>query len=257
MIAIAKIGMSSYFTSFYYITKLKIMSKENFEAMQAAIEAIPASETKAPNMPVDKFIQEAADLNVWSTNDQAKLLAVGISQAFFDELSVREGALRHAQSLWMKQRYTKEEATRQWNEEAPQADTLRNELEHTFRFAFRTRPDLLERVRAIEDGTGHADMLQDLSDLSVLGKAHLPLLQAIGFDETKLDTAATLSTSLSLILASMNGERTDPNQAKIVRDQAYTHLKEVVDEIRAAGKFVFWKDASRLKGYKSRYFSNR
>jgi len=233
------------------------MSKENFEAMLAAIEAIPANETKTPNMPVDKYIQESADLSIWSTDDQAKLTVVGIPQVFFDELPVREGALRHAQSLWMKERYTKEEAARQWNEEALVADTLRNELEHTFRFAFRSRTDLLDRVHAIEEGTGHADMLQDLSDLSVLGKAHLPLLQAIAFDETKLDTAAALSESLSKVLATMNGERTDPNKAKFLRDQAYTHLKEVVDGIRAAGKFVFWKDEKRLKGYYSRYLNRR
>ena len=118
-------------------------------------------------------------------------------------------------------------------------DDLRNELEHSFRYAFRSRPDLLSRVAAIEDGTGHADMLQDLSDLSVLGKANLPLLQAISFDETKLDTAASLSDSLSEVLAIMNGERKDDDKSKFVRDQAYTLLTRMVKEIREAGKFVF------------------
>ncbi len=233
------------------------MSKENFEALQAGIEAIPASEIKTPNMPVDKYVQEAADLEVWSKEDQARLVAVGVPQAHFDELPTRAGALRYIQSLWMKERYSQEEATRQWNAEAPAADELRNELEHTFRFAFRKRPELLDKVKVIEAGSGHADMLQDLSDLSVLGTANLPLLQAIGFDATKLDTAAALSESLSTVLASMNGERTDPNKSKVLRDQAYTYLKTAVDEIRAAGKFVFWKDEKKLKGYYSAWWTKK
>ena len=31
-------------------------------------------------------------------------------------------------------------------------------------------------------------------------------------------------------------------------------MKELADEIRAAGKFVFWKDKTRYKGYTSPYW---
>lgn len=65
------------------------MSKENYETLQATIEAIADADTKIPNMPVDKFLQEAADLGVWSQEDQPKLLAIGLSQQLFDGLSVR------------------------------------------------------------------------------------------------------------------------------------------------------------------------
>ncbi|MEQ8471570.1 MAG: hypothetical protein RIC35_10305 [Marinoscillum sp.] len=39
------------------------------------------------------------------------------------------------------------------------------------------------------------------------------------------------------------------------RDKAYTFLKRAVDEIREAGKYVFWKDPKRLQGYRSLYHS--
>ena len=39
-----------------------------------------------------------------------------------------------------------------------------------------------------------------------------------------------------------------------MRDKAYTHLKQAVDEVRECGHYVFWRNEARLKGYSSRYF---
>jgi len=39
----------------------------------------------------------------------------------------------------------------------------------------------------------------------------------------------------------------------VVRDQAYTHLKQAVDAVRACGQYLFWRNDERLKGYASRY----
>jgi len=38
-----------------------------------------------------------------------------------------------------------------------------------------------------------------------------------------------------------------------IRGQAFTHLKEVVDLIRQCGQYAFWRNAGRLKGYRSNY----
>ena len=58
---------------------------------------------------------------------------------------------------------------------------------------------------------------------------------------------------MSKLLTAMNGDRADNNGSKKMRDKAYTYLKEAVDEIRAGGKYVFWKNEKRLKGYRSEY----
>jgi len=39
-----------------------------------------------------------------------------------------------------------------------------------------------------------------------------------------------------------------------MRDKAYTHLKQAVDQVRECGQYVFWRNEARLKGYGSRYF---
>ncbi|MGL1889837.1 MAG: hypothetical protein OCD76_25205 [Reichenbachiella sp.] len=232
------------------------MSKDSYDALLPEIETIADAATKIPNMPVNVFLQEASDLEVWSQDDQEELLKVGVTQAVFDAMTPHIGALRHAESTWKRERFSKEEAQQEWDVSQPEALALKNELEHTFRFSFRKREDLLKKIQGIEDGIGHADMIQDLNDLSVLGKANTPLLEVIGLDLTKLDQAATTASEMSVLLATMNGERTENNYAKRIRDKAYTLLKENVDEVREAGKFVFWKNEKRIKGYKSMHWKN-
>lgn len=229
------------------------MSKENFETLKGTIEAIDPADTKIPNMPVETFLQEASDLESWSKTDQSQLEAAGVPTAYFDELGTRIGALRYAESEWTDEQFSKEEAQQKWEEEEPKAYDLKNQIEHSFRYAFRKRPDLLRKVQAVEEGNSNADLIQDLSDLASLGKSNLPLLKAINFDEAKLDKAANDATDLSRLLAKANGERITDNGLKIMRDKAYTYVKELVDELYEAGKYVFWKDEERKKGYKSNY----
>ncbi len=225
------------------------MSKEHFETLRTTLEAIPAAEIASPNIPVNRFLQEAEDLIVWCEPDHAAMVIAGVPQVLLDAIPGRVGALRYAQSLWNKELNTREAAEKIWNEQSPEAYALKNDLEDTFRFAFRKQPDLLARVSAIEAGTGHADLVQDLSDLAVLGRANSPLLEAIGYDLTILDTAEALSGEMAGLLAEMNGTRTEGNTGRVLRDKAYTYLKQALDEVWAAGKFINRRNPDRKKGY--------
>ena len=124
---------------------------------------------------------------------------------------------------------------------------------HDFTFAYRKLPDLLAKVQTIREGNSNADMLQDHSDMSVLGKENPGPLNKIGFDITDLDRAAEVADELSAVLALANGEDGDDVDAKELRDKAYTFMKIAVDEIRSTGQYVFWRDDDRKKGYVSSY----
>lgn len=39
-----------------------------------------------------------------------------------------------------------------------------------------------------------------------------------------------------------------------IRENAYTYLKQAIDEIRECGKFVFWRNPERMKGYVSEHW---
>ncbi|TRX56173.1 hypothetical protein FNH22_16155 [Fulvivirga sp. M361] len=230
------------------------MSKENYEAKLPLLEALPSEEVRVPDLPVDVYLQEAENLSVIASEDKEALTAVGLDwETYGEDLPVRAGALRHAQSQWVKTRYSQEEARKEWNRLSPLAYEERNDLLATFRFAFRRRADLLGRVSEITDGTGHHDMVQDLSDLAALGEAGTQELEAIHFDVTRLTQAAEQADQMAALLAQANGERFDDSAAKVLRDRAYTHLKAAVDEVRVTGRYIFRKDG-RARAYASNYW---
>ena len=232
-------------------------SSTDYQNKIAEIEAIPDNEMKSPNMPVDAFLQEVENTCKWVEDDKDKLVAAGLDWSLVEDMPVRAGALREAQSLWYKERFSREEAEKEWIEKSPAAYDLRNVLLHDFRHAFRKTPELTSRVRAIADGSGHADMIQDLNDLALLGKDHEELLTAISFDLTKLDLAAATAEEMATLLSQVSVDRAERNSERVIRDKAYTFLKQALDEVRACGQYVFWRDEDRLKGYVSQYHKNR
>ena len=233
------------------------MSKEDYDEKQSAIESIGKSDVKEPDMPVSVALQEAEDLIEWCLIDKEALVKAGLDWMYVEDLSQRIGACRYIQSLWQKDFLTQEEAQKEWKLQSPAAYGLRDELVHHFLHAFHAIPDLLSKAQKIAEGSGHADMIQDLSDLSVLGKANIEPLKNINLNLELLDQAAVLSEDMASLLAKANGQKLGDNNLKITRDKAYTYMKQAVDEIRRNGKYVFWRTPEREKGYVSKYYRQR
>jgi hypothetical protein len=229
------------------------MSKTNFEEKLMEIRAIPDADVKKTNMPVGEAVQESENLFAWSMMDQVQLTKSGLDLTLIQDLPLRAGALRYAQSLWARESKSREEAQKEWKEKAPEAFDFRDQLLHDFTFAYRKLPEQLAKVQTIREGSSNADMLQDFSDMNVLGKDNPESLTKIGFDLIDLDRAAETVDQLSAVLALANGEEGDDVDAKELRDKAYTFMKMAVDEIRNTGQYVFWRDEDRKKGYVSAY----
>ena len=107
---------------------------DDFAAKQAEIDAISADQVKSPGLPVDVFLQEAENTVQWCQQDKDKLTAAGLDWTVVDDVPARCGALRQAESLWFKERFSREEAEKEWLEKSPLAYDLRNQLLHDFRF---------------------------------------------------------------------------------------------------------------------------
>ena len=227
--------------------------RQDYDACYDAFMAIPAEEVKAPDMPVNVAIQENENLYLWSLDDKDELMGAGLPETTIDNLTVRNGACRTAEAMWKREQNTPQDAQKEWEERAPAAYELHNRLLHDFRYAFRNNQQLLNRVSDISDGTGDADMIQDLSNLVALGEANPEPLALINFDVTLLPLAATTADELAIVLAQANGEKEIDSQVKITRDRAYTYMKQAADEIKNCGRYVFWKNEERLKGYRNIY----
>jgi hypothetical protein len=232
-------------------------SISDYNDLLPEIQAIKPEDVLSPTMSVDVFVQEAENLYHWCTDDQAALTQAGLNWDLVAVLPVRAGACREAQSLWNKERNTRQQAEQDWKVQSPAAFDLRDQLIHTYRYAFRKDDGLLGRVDEIAQGDTNSDMVQDLNDLSELGKANADLLAPVNFDLALLDTAAELSDRMGDLLGATNGERKKDSEAMLVRDKAFTYLKQAVDEIRECGKFVFWRNPDRLKGYVSEFWQKR
>jgi hypothetical protein len=96
-------------------------------------------------------------------------------------------------------------------------------------------------------------LIQDLKDIAVLGEKHSNLLTKINLNLALLATSTDLSDSLASILARANGEKSLESEVKVIRDRAFTYLKEATVEIKDCGPYVFRKKPNRLKDYQNIY----
>ncbi|MDQ1352760.1 MAG: hypothetical protein QG657_3066 [Acidobacteriota bacterium] len=212
------------------------------------------SQIKAPHhIPMSIYIYEADTLYHWAQEDKNALAAAGLSMDVLESLPNLSDAATAAEAEWYVQLNSVKESVLEWEKQAAIGYELRKQLLHHFRFAFRGQPHLLAYLRVISKGESHAKKIQDLNDLAVLGRANRVKLEAILFDMSLLDKAAQASFDLAMLLADATRDRRRPNEAKDIRDLAYSRLKEVVDKVRFYGRYVFRGNKERLIGYRSEY----
>lgn len=127
-------------------------------------------------------------------------MACGLAWELVEDLPVRLEALAEAEALWYTQWLGRKEISSEWDSLSSIAYELRNRLLADFRFAFRDHPGLLKMLKSNPDRKNHPTMIQDLNDLSVLGRANRQLLEAIRFDMSLLETAAQTSMDMTFLL---------------------------------------------------------
>lgn len=217
------------------------------------IKAVPQEQIKQCDMPIGIYLQEAESLHIRSNVDLPKLTAVGMPAELLTKLLPYTGALRTAQSNWEELNTVRQDAKKVWKAEWPTFIEFREDLIDHMDFAYRNDEALLKKLLVIKEGDSNADTIQDMVNLSVLGKANLAPLEAINFDATLLDKAAEDADKMSGLLGAVNGHMYVNDETKMIRDQAFTILKPVVDEIRRYGRFVFRKNVNHVRAYSSKY----
>ena len=227
--------------------------KEDFISQEPAMNALSANEVKTPNMPIDVAAQEAEDQSNIALIYKNDLATAGVTEETILLLLTRSNALREAEAQWRTNYNSEQKDVRNWEIQAPKGYALKKELSAAFHFAYRNDTRLIAKIREIAKGSGDDDMIQDLLEYAVLGQANPTQLQAINFDFTKLDTATTLSNTLSTLLAKSVGDKKSQHLLKNTRDRSFTIMKETLDYIRDAGKYVFNAQPDKRKLFTSDY----
>jgi hypothetical protein len=230
----------------------KMKRKINSNKMSKS-QLLTGSEYRRPTIPVAIVLQEAEDLYDWCKHDKEALLNVGLNWELVEEIPVRTDALRKSQAKWVCEYKIVQTYNSKWGEAIRAAFNLRDELAHHFHYAFDKQKKVLSQVQRISKGNSNADMIQNLSDLSEFGFKHKTRLKEVGIDLNLLSEARDKSFEFANLLSEVNNEGKESSPSREARDKAYSQLKEVVKEIRRVGKYVFWKDDFRRRGYVSNY----
>ena len=222
---------------------------QNYLEKLRIISAIPKQAIKKPTIPVSIYIHYAEKLYQWMKDDMPEFAAAGFKISLVEDLPARISACRVAQSICVSEPDKIENACKEWLRLAPEAMDLRELLLNTYYYIFRSNDDLLYQLNLIDEDESDIDLMKDLNHLYILGKTNSEELQLINFDLFILEEAAVRSIQLSEILSDANGDNSKEKKAMDIRDQSYTYLKELIDEIKSCGRYLFWKDEKRLTGY--------
>ncbi len=228
------------------------MSQSDLNTLTPQLNAIADADVVAPNGPVAIVLQEARDLHKYLENQEVmrELKKVGIDQDTLSALSIAIGAASAAQSAWVLERDRSSSVA--YQEAVAKAELLRADLAAACRWSLRGDPVAVATIGAIAEAEGVADLTQDLSDLAELIERHLANVDT---DQT-FDARAAVQQARSfqkVLGEGISSERNDASRAAALslRDRATTHLDDIVDQIREAGRYVFRKDGNIAKNFGS------
>jgi len=227
--------------------------KDDYLELLPLIQALPDEETITPTMPVDTAKKEAELLQRWLQADLPKFKAAQFDMALIDGLQKRINALNFAEVNWCYSRKMRADAQVEWTNLRPELIKLRSDLFAALEYVFDEKTDLQAVLSDIREGTSNADLVMDFSKLNDLCVRYRELLDAIGFPQEKLQRLAELSSTLGSLLGAADADRLTNSAERIIRDKAYTYLKNAVDKIRRCGKYVSRDDDDRQVGYRSEY----
>jgi hypothetical protein len=235
------------------------MDDREFESLMEPLLALGADAFEEPRMPMATALQEANDLETLLTEDAAvtpKLLAIGLPKEVVLALGPAVSLAREAQSRWVVVRdRSKPEAQR---EREARGGALRQELLSAARWNLRDDRASLGTLSAIAEGESLADLIQDLNDLAeLIERKRAAFARDETFDvATSVEEARALSSEISAGVGAARLE-SDAATARGLRDRAYTHMAEVVGEVREAGRHAYRHEPPMQRYFTSRYLERK
>ncbi len=206
------------------------------EQLRVELLQLPEATVCEPTGRLATFVGDAARLysTLQRASLRAKLTAVGLDARRVEALGAAIEAVRLSQSrlLWARS------PDAEFAEALESALELREELNAACHWNLRAR-DVGAALVRISDSSDCVELAIDLRELAQLVTDH-----ASDFDvDESFDAAGSVRQALALA-DELNAiaDRVAPVAVVEMRDRAFTHLADLVDEIRHAGSYAFRRD---------------
>ncbi|WP_437593044.1 hypothetical protein [Sorangium sp. So ce1000] len=203
---------------------------------QELLDLDPAYEAPIDH-PVADTLQEARELEVAVRKLGKELYKKSrLSKDVAASLPDRRALLEAAESAWTASRTLP--LSSDLRAQRKDAEALKRDAIAALRYFLAGNEDVERRVDGIVLGTGISDLVSDLNQLAELLEQH-------GAELARADlpkNAPKRARELAEALGSGSAERAvDPegNAVMALRNRAFWWLREAVDEIRAAGRYVY------------------
>lgn len=216
---------------------------ESLRALGSAYEA-------RPDVGVKTLLDQARDLRKVAAKDVAALTkGTDLEAGGVDALAVRADLLERAEDDWDDLRTRRAEAS--LVEARAAAEALKRPATRALRYFLRADAEVEARLDEIAQGSGDADLVDDLRRLANLVDAAGDALAKA--KDLPNDAATQLRAAAEALGDASSGAAasTEAGDALALRNRAFWWLRESMDEVRAAGRYVFADDARRLSKYRA------
>ncbi len=202
-----------------------------------------------PDYPVSDVLHEALELDATLSMLGERLARGGrLEGDVKKELSRRRLLLGAAETAWLARR--KRVPPIAVMKARAAATSLKRDVVAALRYFVADDAGLKRALDDMAKGTGDADLIDSLGKLAHHVTAHAAALGRADLPEQPAEKLRAHAKSLSDAVAA---RAADPEavHAKDQRDRAFWHLRALMDEIRAAGRYVFRNDRNVLRLFRS------
>lgn len=216
-------------------------------AMDTILRALPRASAVRPDVAVSQVLDEARALEALLAKLGPELSrTAGLDKRTLADLGKRREALDILESAWLTARVIA--TPRSVGSVRDSAEQLKRDGMAGLRWYARDDADVQRALDRIDEGTGDADLVDDLRKLSDLVDEHRALLKKANLPKKAGEAMRTLADTLAETVAERPVD-VEVAQAEDMRNRAYWHLRDVMAEVRAAGRYAFRDQPKRLAAF--------
>ncbi len=221
-----------------------------YESSMQEVTTMSDSAIERNSTPIDKLLFQSDKMHVALIDNKDTFATKNFPMEEIAHFERRIGACRIAQSNYSILAKGDEANKIVWAQKHEEAIVLKSNINKHVRFVCTEFQLPTTAIKKISEGTGIADLIQDLSDLATLGQNIREHLEKINFNLALLDRAAKLASELGKLQELSQHDR---SQTKIIRDKLVTLLNHSVSKVRRWAHLVFEDDSPELPRFYATY----